>query len=144
MLLQGVYTHTILEKYHMTTSHPVDIPADPNVKLSKANNNSKITHTPYQSAVGTLLYLAILTRPDIAFIVQHLSQFNSRPINDHWNAVKRIFKYLQGTPDHGMTYSHTPAQLMPIVFSDANWASDINNHWSITSFVFILCGGPVS
>jgi hypothetical protein len=143
-LSQGAYTRSILEKYHMITSFPLDIPAEPNVKLAKAANDATITQAPYQSAIGALLYLAILTRPDISFVVQHLSQFNSKPTNAHWNAVKRVFRYLRGTIDDGITYSHTSNKLNVVAYSDANWASDITDRRSITGFVFLLCGGPVS
>ena len=59
---------------------------------------------PYREAVGSLLYLATTTRPDIAFAVGQVSQFCQNPGYGHWNAVKRIILYLSGTPNHELQF----------------------------------------
>jgi hypothetical protein len=57
--------------------------------------------------------------------------------------MKCVFRYLQGTINNSITYSHTPTKLNVVTYSDANWASNITNYQSITSFVFLLCSSPV-
>ena len=58
----------------------------------------------YQSAVGSLQYLATMTRPDISFAVSNVGKFSSQPTKEHWTAVKRIIRYLKGTQDYGLLY----------------------------------------
>ncbi|KAM1348764.1 hypothetical protein COP2_003045 [Malus domestica] len=61
---------------------------------------------PYLSAIGALLYLAQCTRPDISFNVNLLSRYSNVPTCRHWNGVKDIFRYLKGTTDSGLFYTH--------------------------------------
>ena len=58
----------------------------------------------YQSAVGSLLHLSTKTRPDIAYAVGNVARFSSKPKQTHWIGVKRIMRYLNGTPDFGLLY----------------------------------------
>ena len=59
---------------------------------------------PYLSAIGALLYLENCTKPNIAFVVNLLPRFNA-PIRRHWNGIKHIFRYLQGSQDLGLLYT---------------------------------------
>ena len=59
---------------------------------------------PYIHAMGSLMYLAILTCPNIAYAVGVLAKFNSNPGVPHWKAVKHVFRYLKGTLDYRLTY----------------------------------------
>ena len=61
-----------------------------------------MSHVPYSSAVGSLMYAMVYTRPDIAHAVGVLSRFMSNPGKEHWTAVKRVFRYLRGTSDYGL------------------------------------------
>jgi len=71
-------------------------------KLPKATEDSELFDaTLYQSAVGMLLYLSGWTRPDITFAVSNVATFCSKPTKEHWVAVKRILRYLNGTMNHG-------------------------------------------
>ena len=84
-------------------------------------------------AIGSLMYAAIGTRPDISFAVQNLSQFTQNPGPEHWTAVKRIFRYLNGTKDLGLTYGGKDnVDLSIIAYSDADWASNPNDRKSIS------------
>ncbi len=73
---------------------------------------------PYREAVGSLLYLARTTRPDIAFAVGQVSQYCQNPGNGHWSAVKRIISYLAGTPYNGQRFKKEDRQSV-IGYSDA-------------------------
>ncbi|XP_071718364.1 secreted RxLR effector protein 161-like [Rutidosis leptorrhynchoides] len=82
------------------------------------------------------------TRPDIAFIVGKLSRFTSNPNATHWRAVVRVFKYLKGTMDYGITYTGFPSVLEG--YSDASWITNVEDHSSTTSWIFLLGGGAIS
>ena len=56
-----------------------------------------MSEVPYLSAVGSLQYLAMMTRPDIAHSVAYLAQFNANPGPEHWKALKHLFRYVKGT-----------------------------------------------
>lgn len=95
----------LLEKFNMTECNATLLPADPNQKLStdmcpktstEVENMSRI---PYQEAVGSLLYISQGSRPDITFAVHSVSRFNQNPGKLHWEAVKRIMRYLKGSFD---------------------------------------------
>lgn len=74
----------------------------------------------YKSMVGGLQYLT-LTRPDISFPVNKVCQYLSRPTNAHWEAVKRIFRYIKGTSTMGLNFRKSSSTLLS-VFTDADWA----------------------
>lgn len=61
------------------------------------------TH-PYAEVVGALLYIAAMTRPDISFAVSVLNRYVAAPTEEHWQATKRVLRYLAGTKNLGLTY----------------------------------------
>lgn len=92
----------------MTDSKPVKTPSNTNEKLSIQTitpDGTLVGKVPYQEAVGSLLYLAQSTRPDIAFAVGNVSRFNSNHSSGQWRAVKRKFRYLKGTTDAKLRYT---------------------------------------
>ncbi|KAG6416736.1 hypothetical protein SASPL_124172 [Salvia splendens] len=92
--------------------------------------------TIYRRLVGRLVYLCI-TRPDITFFVNKLSQFLSKPCSDHLVAAERVLKYLKGTVGHGLFYS-AQADLSLSIFSDADWAGCPDTIRSISGFYLFL------
>ena len=97
----------------------------------------------YQSAVGSLLYLSTKTRPDISYAVGVVARFSAKPTNIHWSAVKRIFRYLNGTTNLGLLYKHqTDVGLYG--YSDADYAGDRNDRKSTSGYVFLISGGAIS
>lgn len=88
------------------------------------------------------MYLAVLARPDIAFSVCFLSQFNNSFTETHWKSGKRVLKYLHGTQDLGLVFKRTDVDLEGHV--DADWASNKQDRKSYTGFVFVLSGGAIS
>ena len=105
-LSQTHYINALLEKFQLTDANPVHTPMDPNIKLealvvqhssgSVQGEDTQITEG-YATLIGSLMYLAIGTRPNIAFAVAKLAQFTSNPRKEHWTAVKRVFRYLKYT-----------------------------------------------
>jgi hypothetical protein len=72
----------------------------------------------YPQIVGSLMYLASATRPDISFVVNKLSRYMSNPGDDHWHALERVLRYLKGTTNYVIHYSGHPAVLEG--YNDAN------------------------
>jgi hypothetical protein len=100
---------------------------------------------PYASAVGALMYAALATRPDIAYAVTALCQFMSAPAISHWNAAKRVFRYLQGTQQHELVYGWNGGNRQPLYgYTDSDWGNDANDRRSVTGWVFLLHDGAVS
>lgn len=146
---QEKYITGILAKFNMAECNPVSTPFDINTKLNKGMSpkNQKemeeMENVPYQEAVGSLLYAAQSTRPDIAFAVNAVSRYNNNPGKAHWAAVKRIFRYLQGTSHLRLEYTKSDSSDI-VGFCDADWASDIDERRSITGYVFIRQGGALT
>jgi hypothetical protein len=96
----------------------------------------------YRSIVGGLQY-ATLTRPDIAFAVNKVSQFMHHPTEAHWNAVKRILRYVAGTLRYGLHfYKNSPLHIHS--YSDADWAGNIDDRRSTSGFCVYLGRNLVS
>ena len=95
---QPTYVKTLLEKFDMGDCKPVWTLVDVSSKLVKATDDEVSVDQPlYQSAVGSLMYLSVCSRPDIAYAVNTLAKFSSKPTQKHWTAVKRVFICLNGT-----------------------------------------------
>ena len=102
---------------------------------------------PYASEVGSLMYVMVCTRPDIAHVVGVLSRFMSKPGKEHWTTVKRVFWYLHGTSDYGLCYQGRPGldRVLDICgFVDADWDGDLDQRRSTSGYVFNLFGGAIS
>ena len=123
-LHQGLYIEKMLKKFGQTQAKSVSTPADLNVRLQKEDGVSKpVDTTLYQSIVGSLLYAAITTRPDIAQAVGVVSKFCANPTQSHLTAAKRILRYLKGTVYLGLSYKKCADEKL-IGYSDADWAGD--------------------
>ena len=118
-------------------------------KLSNAqcpqNDNDKIEmeKLSYASAVGSLMYAQVCTRLDIAFGVSALGRYLSNLGLDHWKAVKKVFRYLQGTKDHMLTFKKSD-QLQVIGYSDFDFAGCPIDRKSTSGFIFMMGGGAIS
>ena len=101
-LSQEFYIDSILHRFNFEDQKPVATPIDPTIQYTKAQcpttlaDISHMKNIPYRAAVGSLMYAATGTRPDIAFAIQNLSRFSENPAQVHWEAVKHVFRYLKG------------------------------------------------
>ena len=127
----------------MTECKPVATPLDPSIQL-KIADASPVDQTLFQQIIGSLMYLMIGTRPDIAAAVSIISQFASNPTTLHHQAAKRILRYLKGTINLKLNYGDKDTKPMLIGYSDANWGNDINTRRSTTGYIFYLSGGAIS
>lgn len=146
---QERYIEEVLLKFNMSDCNPVSTPLDANIKLSKemAPKNEEefkdMLTVPYQQAIGSILYPAQATRPDICHTINVVSRFNNNPGKQHWIAVKRILRYLKGTSSAKIEFSGN-CDTDLVGYSDADWASDVDGRRSVTGFVFMLQGGPLT
>ena len=138
---QKNYIFKLLQKFNMVDANVVTTLADPNVRLKKPANGEKQCNPPYREA-GSLLFLSIVSRPDIAYAVSVVSRYLDNYDNSHWTAVKRIFRYLKGTDNFGIVYSNQPNAL--IGYSDSDHAGDVDTRRSTTGYAFILSGGCIT
>ena len=125
--------------------------AQRSVRLCSGAGVSEPSQTPidqklYQEKVGTLLYAAISTRPDIAHSVNRLAQRMQTPTIADGRACDRVFRYLAGTKTLGLLFGRSSAATAPLVsaYADSDWGSDPSDRKSITSWVVMLSGDPVS
>eukprot|EP00253_Pinus_taeda_P018366 PITA_18366 len=125
-LNQRKYVETILQRFNMQDSKLVKVSIPVGVRLSAEQcpktqeEEEDMSHVPYASAVGSLMYVMVCTRADIAHAVGVLSRFMSKPRKEHWTSVKQVFRYLR------------------------DWAGDLDQRRSTSGYVFNLFGGAVS
>ena len=129
----------------MSEVKPMSVPADPNVNLIPADVCKRNEcNLPYREVVGSLMFVAIVSRPDIAYAVSVLSRFLDKHDVTHWRVAKRVFAYLIKTADIGIQYRRSENKSDLIGFSDADFASDPETRRSTTGYVFCMSGGPVT
>lgn len=139
---QTAYANRVLHKFEMENCNPVSVPSDPNQTLSKDDGSDKSLY-PYRQLIGSLMYLAIATRPDICYAVSIASRYLESPSQMHENAAKRILKYIRGTSNYGLLY-HSDERERIRGFSDADYAGDTDTRRSTTGFCFLIGNGVVS
>uniref|UniRef100_A0AAV1TN90 Reverse transcriptase Ty1/copia-type domain-containing protein n=1 Tax=Peronospora matthiolae TaxID=2874970 RepID=A0AAV1TN90_9STRA len=141
-LCQRRYVDDILKRFGMDDCKAVASPVDMSSRLVSSDASTKID-APFREAVSALMHLTTATHPDIAFAVTYVSRFMENPQEEHWVAVKHIFRYLQGTKMHGICYKPN-AKIDFRGYSDADWAGDLADRKSTSGYVFMLLGAPVS
>jgi len=142
ILSQSHYIEKVLKKFNVSENLTFlySTPMDPSIKLLP-NEGDAISQLEYARAIGCLMYAMTSTRPDIAYAVGQLSRYTSNPSMQHWQAVRRVFKYLKRTMEYGLCYRGYPSVLEG--YSDASWISN-RDHSSTSGWVFMYGGGPIS
>lgn len=138
---QRKYTEDLLKKFGMMECNPTVTPLQPGIKLSMDKNQETI-NVPYQNLIGSLMYLAIGTRPDISHAVSYLSQYNSCYKHEHWLAAKRVVRYLKETKSLSLRFRKTNKPLEGM--ADADWASSEHDRRSYTGYCFKYGGSVIS
>ena len=146
-LSQVAYIDSLVKHFQLVDAPPLSMPIDPNALLTKSQSPSTprqfddMRNVPYREAVGSLMYAAVGTRPDITFAVTALSQYLQNPGRPHWEQAKRAVRYLKGTRDWKLTFGPTGGVEG---FTDANWGNNVDDRHSICGYVFTLNGGAIS
>ncbi|GJY16820.1 zinc finger, CCHC-type containing protein [Tanacetum coccineum] len=141
VITQSHYIEKILKKFNREDCSPVSTPMDPVEKL-KPNTGKPVDQLEYSRAIRCLMYAMTSTRPDIAYAVGRLSRFTSNPSRQHWQAKTRVFKYLKGTMNYGLSYMGYPSVLKG--YSDASWINHVEDSSSMSGWMFLLEGGAIS
>jgi hypothetical protein len=146
-LLQHVYIDSILRRFGFDELKPLSTPFDTQVRLTSeqapadAAEFAAMRNIPYREAVGALNWAALGTRPDIAFAVSTVARFSANPGLAHWEAVKRIFRYLAGMRDLWLMYGEEQRHLIGYADTDGSMSEDRR---AITGYAFLIDGGAVS
>ena len=143
---QSKYIESILAKQGLQTCNAVGMPLDPAIILKKEDSDPNSNRdNRYGSLIGSLMYLAVATQPDIAYSIQRLSSFTANPGMKHWIAAKRVLRYLSGTHNLGIKYQGSSKPGIRFTgWTDADFASDPNDRISISSYVFKLGNGAIT
>jgi len=129
-LTQDQYIETIIKRFDFQDAYPVSTPMEPGSRLTNITKTQDPTdETLYRSILGSMMYLMLCTRPDLAFAIGKLSKFSSYPSTEHMNAVKRLLRYTSKTRKLGLYFGLFPPGSQPkaLLFSDADWAGDIES-----------------
>jgi len=111
--------------------------------LVSADERSRMDKIPYASAVGSIMYVMICTRPDVSYALSMTSRYQSDPGESHWTAVKNILKYLKRTKDEFLVYGGEE-ELGVKGYTDASFQTDLDDSRSQSGYVFLVNGGAVS
>ena len=150
-LFQTHYIDKLLSKYRLQDVNPLSTPMDTTIKLDDQNEAPEEKKTlflskfGYANLIGSLMYLAIVTRPDIAYSVNKLAQYSSAPKPKHWTAIKCVFRYLKGTKYSELVYGRSPELINDRInfYCDADWASDLDRKL-ISGYVVTIAGVAVA
>ncbi|GJU76881.1 retrovirus-related pol polyprotein from transposon RE1 [Tanacetum coccineum] len=140
-LSQSKYAHDILARAHLLDAKPATTPLSTSAYFTSQGTPFN-DPTLYRSLVGALYYLTI-TRPDLSYVVNQVSQFLHAPMQDHFQAVKRILRYVKGTLSYGISFLHAPSPTI-LGYSDADWARCIKTRRSNYGYSIFLGGNLVS
>src|SRR5436190_17999813 len=149
-LSQRAYIEKVLQRFNMSESKPVTIPFAAHFKLSSdlspitEEEAEHMSSVPYLSAVGSIMYAMVCTRPDISHAVSVVSRYMACPVRQHWEAVKWILRYLQGTTDMGLIFDKEKMENSIIGFVDSDYAGDLDKKRSLTGYLFTLSRSAIS
>ncbi|XP_048605485.1 secreted RxLR effector protein 161-like [Brassica napus] len=148
-LSQGKYLQKVLETFNMAESKAVVTPIGPQFKLKSLTQEEEHVEAsfmnviPYASAVGSLLYSMVGSRPGLCFAVGLISRYMSKPGKKHWEAVKWVMRYLKGALDSDLLFTKGE-DFMVQGFCDADYATDLDRRRSVTEYVFQDGGNTIS
>ena len=136
-LSQERHIRELAEAHGLQDCKPISTPMEKDLHLEPAKECNAAL--PYRSIIGSLLWIARATRPDILYAVIYLARFSSCYDNTHFVAAKRIVRYLMSTLSTKLTYhKQEDKEINLIVYSDSDWASDKNDRKSFAGNVVYL------
>ena len=150
-LSQTAKIDRLVEQYNQNDAHPVDTPMVAGLQLRRPDKNLPtppeitewVERTPYRSLVGSLMYLSIATRPDIAYAAGRLASFLDCYRPEHWAAAIRVLRYLKGTRLYSLTLGGRNLLVLS-GYSDSDYANCVDTSRSVGGYCFTLGSGMVS
>jgi hypothetical protein len=97
----------------------------------------------YASAVGSIMYAQVCTRPDLAFVIGMLGRYQKNPGINHWNGIKKALRHIKGTNDLMLTYERSDS-LKIVSYLDSDFVGCLDTDRSTSGYVFKLAGGAIS
>jgi hypothetical protein len=151
LLSQTALIDRLVEQFGQTSAHPDPTPMVQGVQIQRPDPTIPVTsdirswmdRTPYRSLVGSLNYLAVATRPDIAFVVGRLATVFDCYRPEHWTAAIRVVRYLKGTRLFSLELGGSNP-IKPVAFSDSDYANCPDTSRSVGGYCFTLGSGMVS
>jgi len=144
-LSQKAYAKDVLQRLGMADAKPARTPLCPGMKLMSDEGEADSPQRDFQSAVGSLNYLATGTRPDLAFAVGTLSRFLSAPKRSHWANVQHVCRYLKGTVNTVLTLGRDKTGNCQLAgYTDADWGANDESRRSISGTLYTLWAGCIS
>jgi hypothetical protein len=131
---QKRYAKEMLKKFNMENCKSVNTPLVLNSKMMKDDGAKKSDEKVYRSLVGCLLYLTA-TRPDLMFTVNLLSRYRQEPSEIHFQAAKRVLRYIKGTEDYGISFTKSEKFVLT-GFTDSDWAGSADDMKSTSGYAF--------
>ncbi|XP_041001661.1 uncharacterized mitochondrial protein AtMg00810-like [Juglans microcarpa x Juglans regia] len=135
-ICQRKYALDILQDTGILGAKPVVLPMESNLKLTTTDSDFYEDPSAYKRMVGRLLCLTI-TRPDLAYSVQVLSQFIDKPAVSHYQATIKVLRYLKATSRQCLFFSSS-SEMQLKAFSDSDWAGYVDTRRSVTGFAIFL------
>ena len=148
-LSQSTNIDKVLRRFKMENSKRGNLPVGHRITLSKTqcpktiDEQKRISSIPYASAIGSIMYAMICTRPDVSYALSMTSRYLSNPGEAHWIAVKTILKYLRRTKDAFLVFGGIEEDLAVKGYTDASFLTDKDDFKSQSGFVFMLNGGAI-
>eukprot|EP00253_Pinus_taeda_P020910 PITA_20910 len=139
---QDKYVEAVLKRFNMQNSKAAVTPTVVGLKLTKEDSSKDFDPKLYKSIVGSLMYLTV-TRPDIMHVVSLISRFMERPKETHWQAAKKILRYVNGTKGFGILYSSSESFMLK-GYTDSDWAGSVDDRKSTSGYVFYMGSGAIS
>ncbi|WOG95118.1 hypothetical protein DCAR_0314420 [Daucus carota subsp. sativus] len=133
-MCQKKYAEQILKKFRMEECKSVSTPAEASIKLRIDSTRESVNPTLFKSLVGSLRYLTF-TRPDIMYAVGLVSRYMEKPKQDHFMAAKRILRYIKGTLNYGLFYTHSQNSKL-VGYSDSDYGGDLDDGKSTSGYAF--------
>ena len=141
-LSQHKYIRELLQTTNMLGAKDVSTPLSTTTFLHLVDGTTTIDSTKFRRVIGSLQYLS-LTRPDISFVVNKLSQFMHKPTATHWTATKRLLRYLKHTIFHGIQLKKSADSCLS-TYSDVDWDGNIDDRTSTSAYITFLGSNPIS
>ncbi|GAA0143493.1 transmembrane signal receptor [Lithospermum erythrorhizon] len=140
---QKRYAERILKRFGMSTCNPVYCPILPGVKVGRDKEGKLVDETYYKQIVGSQMYLTS-TRPDLMFATSLISRYMSKPTDLHLQIAKKILRYLKGTTQFGIFYQTGCREGDLEVYTDSDYAEDMDDRKSTSGYVFKFSSGVVA
>ena len=137
---QAAYLKNVAEKFGVGDAKPIHILMEPGLVLND-DEESKTTNTEYQAACGSVLWAAIISRPDVQFAIGILVQHTQNATETHWKALKRTIRYLDTTRDLWLTFGGVDRSIRG--YTDSDWGSQ-PDRYSISGYAFAFGCGTIS